>query len=180
MSQTARNFTWMGMAMAGLMAYQPVSARAQGFSLSSFSPTSLANAQGARTRESIDRVSDASSSLFASRGPNKGGSGNATGEHGEKAKDAKPAEPPKPVEPPGLFHISEKALPPPHVACAALEKIQKGSGRKEVLDTVGSPAGSITIPSESEFLETFQYYCQDGRRASVKLANALVTSVALR
>jgi hypothetical protein len=62
------------------------------------------------------------------------------------------------------------------VSLEAFEAIDVGMPRSEVLDKLGKPAGSITIPGDDGMVEIWTWQLTDGATAKVHLEKGVVTS----
>ncbi len=101
--------------------------------------------------------------------------------HIAELKASRPANPapPRPVTPPAkavTVAPAEAAPSAPPVNLEAFASINVGAPRSAVLDKLGKPAGSITIPGDEGFVEIWTYQLADGSSAKLKIEKGVVTS----
>jgi hypothetical protein len=69
-----------------------------------------------------------------------------------------------------------EAAPTVPVSPEALASIDVGTARSAVLDKLGKPPGSITIPGDDGFVEIWTYQVTDGTTVKLHIENGVVTS----
>jgi hypothetical protein len=69
-----------------------------------------------------------------------------------------------------------EAVPIVPVSPEVFASIDVGMSRSAVLDKLGKPAGSITIPGDDGFVETWTYQLTDGSSAKLHIEKGVVTS----
>ncbi|MGA2602521.1 MAG: hypothetical protein ABSH09_36625 [Bryobacteraceae bacterium] len=96
------------------------------------------------------------------------------------ARPANSAAPRRPVTPLGSASgtVVRAAAAPPTVPVSPemFASIDVGMARSDVLDKLGKPPGSITIPGDDGFVETWTYQLTDGSTAKLHIEKGVVTS----
>jgi hypothetical protein len=94
---------------------------------------------------------------------------------------ASPSATPRPLLPPPNASktptvTATEPVPIVPVSPEVFASIDVGSPRSAVLDKLGKPSGSLTIPGDEGFVEIWTYQLTDGSAAKIKLEKGVVTS----
>jgi len=95
------------------------------------------------------------------------------------ARPANSAAPRRPLTPTASASgtvVRASAAPAVPVSPELFASIDVGMARSEVLDKLGKPPGSITIPGDDGFVETWTYQLTDGSTAKLHIEKGVVTS----
>jgi hypothetical protein len=97
------------------------------------------------------------------------------------ANGASPSSTPRPLLPPPNASktptvAAAEPVPIVPVSPDVFASIDVGLPRSAVLDKLGKPPGSLTIPGDDGFVEIWTYQLTDGSAAKIKLEKGVITS----